>query len=371
MIRMACRPRVPYVQDMISDERWRAVTARDPGADGHFVYAVRSTGVYCRPSCPARRPLARNVEYFPGSEEAEAGGYRACRRCGPRGDGERTSIEAAVAEVCRILDRSCDSEDCGAGRETTLSELGRRVGVSPSHLQRQFKRLVGVSPRAYLSALRLERAKGRLRAGSPVTAAAFDAGFGSTRAFYESAGDRLGMTPSTYRNGGAAETVFYAMVTTSLGPLLVARTQRGVCAIRFEAGDAPEEDLAREFPAATIRRDEGSLGAVAEAVVQAIDGRGDVDLPLDVRGTAFQLRVWEALRAIPRGETRAYAEVARAIGRPTAVRAVAGACAANPVAVLVPCHRVVGSDGRLTGYRWGTDRKQALLEAEGAQVPPR
>lgn len=355
---------------MISDERWRAVRARDPDADGRFVYAVRSTGVYCRPSCPARRPLPRNVEYFPGPDEAEVGGYRACRRCRPRGDRDGTSIEAAVTEVCRLLERVDHSEGAAGGRGPTLTELGRHVGVSPAHLQRQFTRLMGVSPRVYLSGLRLERAKGHLRAGSPVTASLFDAGFGSSRAFYESAGERLGMKPSAYRRGGAAEVISWATVATSLGCLLVATTQRGVCAVRFGADDTSEKELAREFPGATIRRDDAGLGAVAAALAEAVDGRGDGGLPLDVRGTAFQLHVWQALRAIPRGETRAYAEVAGAIGRPTAVRAVAGACAANPVAVLVPCHRVVGSDGRLSGYRWGTERKQALLEAEQAPLPP-
>lgn len=345
---------------MVVDERWAAVLARDAEADGRFVYAVRTTGVYCRPSCPARRPSAGNVEYFAGAGDAEAGGYRPCRRCRPRDPAGGATAEA-VAEACRFLDGAAGSPG-GAG-PVTLVTLGRHVGLSPSHLRREFERLVGVTPRRYLAAARLERAKAGLRAGAAVTAAAFDAGFGSSRAFYETAGGRLGMTPSAYRGGGASEAIAYAVVASSLGPLLVAATARGVCAVRFAPHDAAA-DLAREFPGAAIRRDDDGLRAAAAAVVAAVDGGGGGDLPLDLRGTAFQLRVWDALRAIPRGETRSYADVARAIGRPTAVRAVAAACAANPVAVVVPCHRVVGADGRLRGYRWGTERKRALLDGE-------
>ncbi|MGI8684644.1 MAG: bifunctional DNA-binding transcriptional regulator/O6-methylguanine-DNA methyltransferase Ada, partial [Acidimicrobiales bacterium] len=350
-------------------ERWGAVVAHDAGADGAFVYAVRSTGVYCRPSCPSRRPLRRNVEFFDAPAEAEAGGYRPCLRCGGQaGSGAPTGRAArAVAEACRLLD--------GADEAPRLSDLARSVGLSPYYLQRSFKRLVGSTPRQYAAASRLERAKAGMRNGSGVTASLFDAGYGSTRAFYEDATGALGMPPATYRRGGAAQDIAYTTVPSPLGALLVAATEHGVCAVRFvEAGDRAgvEEVLRAEFPAASLTRDDDGLRATAARVVEAAGGRGadDLALPLDVRATAFQLRVWRALREIPRGETRSYTEVARSIGQPRAVRAVASACAANPVALVVPCHRVVAAGGGLAGYRWGVERKRALLEAERAAAPP-
>ncbi|MGQ0519872.1 MAG: methylated-DNA--[protein]-cysteine S-methyltransferase [Actinomycetota bacterium] len=279
------------------------------------------------------------------------------------GGGEGASAAArAVAAACRVL----DAEEC----LPTLAELGRRVGMSPSHLQRSFKRLLGMTPRQYGAEVLLERARRILRTGAPVTDALFEAGYGSSRAFYEGARAGLGMTPSAYRRRGLEQRITYTVVASGLGDVLVATTPEGVCLVRFL--DARARDvLAAEFPAAAIERDDGALAEVAARVVAAVagdDGPG-AELPLDVRATAFQLRVWQALRAIPRGQTRSYAEVAATIGRPTAVRAVAGACAANPVALLVPCHRVVASDGSLAGYRWGTGRKRALLEAEGWAGP--
>ncbi|MGH9178312.1 MAG: bifunctional DNA-binding transcriptional regulator/O6-methylguanine-DNA methyltransferase Ada [Acidimicrobiales bacterium] len=348
---------------MDAEARWRAVVAHDATADGRFVYAVRSTGVYCRPSCPSRRPGRENVEFFGGPDQAEAGGYRPCRRCRPRATGTApTEAARAVAAACRLLE--LDDE-----LAPTLANLAARVGMSPSHLSRSFKRLLGMTPRQYGAEVRLERARRGLRAGAPVTDAIYGAGYGSSRAFYEGARAGLGMTPSAYRRGGAAQRIAYTVVASRLGEVLVATTGEGVCAVRFVDGDA-EARLGGEFPAATTARDDGALAEAAAQVVAAVDGEpgAGAGLPLDVRATAFQLRVWQALRAIPRGQTRSYTEVARSIGHPAAVRAVAGACAANPVALLVPCHRVVASSGSLAGYRWGTDRKRALLEAEGAAL---
>lgn len=269
----------------------------------------------------------------------------------------------AVAEACRLLDDHPEP--------LTLAELAAKVGLSPYYLQRSFKRLVGSTPRQYAAAARLERAKQGLRDGAPVTASLYDAGYGSSRAFYEDATDALGMRPSAYRRGGDAHTIRYTTVPSPLGPLLVAATERGVCAVRFLGGSTGPGDaeplLREEFPAADLVRDDEELGDTAGAVVAAVEGRSDsvaLELPIDVRATAFQLQVWRELRAIPRGETRSYTEVARAIGRPAAVRAVARACATNPVAVVVPCHRVVAAGGGLAGYRWGLDRKRALLDAE-------
>lgn len=366
-MRMAPPPPLPYVRRMGAEERWAAVVAHDAGPDGGFVYAVRTTGVFCRPSCPSRRPSRANVEFFDDPAGAEAAGYRACLRCDPATAGCRPPSRAsqAVTEACRILDE--------ADEPPALGVLARRVGLSPYYLQRTFKRLVGSTPRQYAAAGRLERAKGHLRAGGGVTASLYDAGYGSSRAFYEGAAGALGMRPAAYRRGGAAQTISYTTLPSLLGPLLVASTENGVCAVRFLAGaeaadeppDEAEEALRAEFPAAILKRDDDTLRASAARVVAVVGGGADdLELPLDVRATAFQLRVWRALRAIPRGQTRSYTEVARSIGQPTAVRAVAGACAANPVAVVVPCHRVVAADGTLAGYRWGVERKQALLDAE-------
>lgn len=365
-MRMAGARRLPYVRDMDAHERWAAVVAHDAGSDGGFVYAVRSTGVYCRPSCPSRRPLRRNVVFYDTAAEAEVGGYRACLRCAPRLEGASRPGRAAsaVAAACRVLDTADDAP--------ALADLARQVGLSPSYLQRTFKRLVGSTPREYAAAARLERAKQGMRSGAAVTASLYDAGYGSSRAFYEHATGALGMQPGAYRRGGAAQTISYTTVVTRLGPLLVAVTERGVCAVRFIDGPGDRSSvgaadaLKAEFPAAELRRDDDGLRATAAHVVAVMEGTDDLDLPLDVRATAFQLRVWRALRDIPRGETRSYTELARSIGQPRAVRAVASACAANPVAVVVPCHRVVGADGRLAGYRWGVERKRALLDAEGA-----
>ncbi len=342
-------------------ERWRAVEARDARFDGAFVFAVATTGVYCRPSCPSRRPKRRNVRFYAVPEAAEWAGYRACRRCRP-GDAEaRDPRLDAVRRACRYIEGHDDGPP-------TLAALGAHVNLSAHHLQRSFKAVMGITPRHYADARRLDRLKGLLRDGDDVAGALYEAGYGSSSRLYEKAPSQLGMTPATYRRGGAGARIAYTIVDSPLDRLLVGATERGVCALYLgDDESALEATLVAEYPAATIVRDDAGLGRWVDAVLAHLDGRAPhLDLPLDVRATAFQRRVWEALRAIPYGETRSYGEVARAIGQPTARRAVARACATNPVAVVVPCHRVVAASGALAGYRWGTERKQALLAKERA-----
>jgi AraC family transcriptional regulator of adaptative response/methylated-DNA-[protein]-cysteine methyltransferase len=338
--------------------RWQAVAERDGRADGSFVYAVRSTGVFCRPSCPSRRPRRERVVFFDSSRAAFLAGYRACRRCCPdREAGPDPWIEK-VRRVCVYL---AHAED-----RVSLATLAARVGGSPYHLQRSFKRLVGVSPREYADACRLQHVKERLRAHAQVTRAVVDAGYGSSSRFYERAAPKLAMAPSTYRRGGGGVRIRYTIVDSVLGRLLVAATDRGVCAVSMGSTDGElERALATEFPAATLVADPMALATWTSAILDHLAGRRPhADLPLDVQATAFQWQVWTALAAIPCGETRSYRDVASAIGRPTAARAVARACATNPVALIVPCHRVVPAGGGLGGYRWGIERKKALLENE-------
>lgn len=340
------------------DSAWRAIRERDARRDGQFVYGVRTTGVVCRPSCASRRPLRRNVELFSTREDAVRAGYRPCARCRAEAGRPGGALERAVAFLGRHLDEP-----------VSLARLGREVGLSPYHLQRSFSRALGVSPRRYQERLRLERFKRSVRKGEPMGQATYGAGFGSSRALYQSARGGLGMTPGSYRGGGRGESIRFTIAPSSAGRLLVAVTDRGICAV--EVGDddrALAAALAEEFPAAAIGRDDGELRRWADRVVEAIDGRSGRELPLDLRGTAFQLRVWAALREIPRGETRSYSAIARRIGKPGAARAVASACAANRVALLVPCHRVVRGNGDPGGYRWGPERKQRILAAE-AQRP--
>ena len=332
---------------------WQAVEARDARADGQFVYAVRSTGIYCRPSCPSRRPRRDRVEFFRGPRDAEEGGFRACRRCRP----ERR--EAPLAERARAI------IDAAAGTDVPLARLASRLGVSSAHLQRTFTRTQGMSPRVYAERVRGERMRQSLRTGRPVTAATYEAGFNSSSRAYAASTRTLGMTPGSYRRGGAGMEIQYTLVTSSLGRLLVARTDRGICAVYPGDTDAAlERQLTAEFPRAERRRIQTPF-TEARQVRDALD-RGAKDSPtLDVRGTDFQRLVWAALARIPAGETRSYSEVARSIGRDGSARAVAGACAANNVAVLVPCHRVIREDGGLGGYRWGMQRKETLLKREG------
>jgi len=345
------------------ERRWRAVRARDGRFDGAFVFGVRSTGIYCRPSCPARRPLRRNVVFFPVAEAAEGAGFRSCLRCRPREAAPRDREAARVRTVCRRIEAAKDSR-------LSLAALAALVGWGPHHLQRTFKRIVGVSPRQYADALRLRALRAGLRKGDAVTTAIYDAGYGSSSRVYERVQGRLGMTPATYRRGGRGMSLAYAIASSPLGRLMVAATERGVSAVRLGDDDAVLlASLREEFPAAEIHRDQAGVGAWLSAVLQRIEGGApNPRLPLDIQGTAFQHRVWDALRAIPAGQVRTYGEVAREIGQPRASRAVARACATNPVAVVIPCHRVVPGTGGTGGYRWGADRKRELLEREKAAV---
>ena len=351
-------PSIITIRDDQTDaERWQAVQARDATADGRFVYAVRSTGIYCRPSCPSRRPGHAQTVFFTGPAAAEAAGFRPCRRCRP---------EQATAPQAELVRRACAWIAEHVDESPTLADIGRAVGVSPTHLQRTFKRSTGVSPRQYAEAVRLERVKARLKEGDDVTTALYDAGYGSSSSLYERAPAALGMTPRTYGRRGEGMAIGYTIAGCSLGRVLVAATARGICAVSF--GDDDRELaglLAREYPAAAVRRDDAALEEWVRLVVAQIDGDPvSAEVPLDVRATAFQARVWAALRRIPRGEVRSYGEVAASLGEPSAARAVASACAGNPAAVVIPCHRVVRGDGSLGGYRWGTERKQRLLEHE-------
>jgi AraC family transcriptional regulator of adaptative response/methylated-DNA-[protein]-cysteine methyltransferase len=343
----------------LDDARWAAILRRDPGWDGRFVMAVSSTGIYCRPSCPARRPSRDRVRFFASPTDARADGYRACKRCRPDLGTDSPAVDL-VRRTCALLDDTWEPVP-------TLGLLGKRLGVSPSHLQRTFKRLTGVSPREYADARRNGVLRDRLRAQAPVLDAIYEAGYGSTSRVYERAGTQLGMTPGRYRNGAAGASISYTVVETALGTMLVAATERGIC--RVALGDSVrdlEQGLAAEFPAASRTRDDVRLSPWVGALIGRIDGRPSDELPLDIRATAFQRRVWQMLERIPAGTTRSYSEIAAAIGRPGAARAVARACASNPVAIAIPCHRVVRRDGELGGYRWGIERKRRLLENESA-----
>jgi len=344
-----------------SPDLWRIVLSRDRRYDGAFVYAVRSTGIYCRPSCPSRRPRRQQVDFFPVPEVAERAGFRPCRRCHPGDAPAPDPGVPLVRTVCQLIDAHPD-------RPARLSALSARTGVSTHRLLRTFQRVLGISPRQYRDARRLDRFKAELRSRRRVSPALYEAGYGSTSRVYERAHAQLGMTPATYSRGAPRTRIAYTVVPCALGRLLVATTERGICRVGLGSGaEELEAGLRAEFPAAELRRDRRALAAAVGAILRYLDGRAEpLDLPLDVRATAFQRRVWEALRRIPYGATRSYGDVARAIGRPTAVRAVARACATNPVALLIPCHRVVSADGGPSGYRWGVARKRTLLEREQA-----
>jgi AraC family transcriptional regulator of adaptative response/methylated-DNA-[protein]-cysteine methyltransferase len=343
------------------DRRWRAVETRDSRADGEFFYAVRTTGVYCRPSCASRRANPRNVAFFATCEDAERAGFRPCKRCRPNEADPRERQAATIAAICRVIE--------AAEEPPALAELARTAGLSAWHFHRVFKAVTGVTPKAYTSAHRAARVRRELaRPGASVTAAIYDAGFNSSGRFYEAADQMLGMTPSDYRAGGANAEIRFAIGACSLGAILVAQSERGVCAILL--GDDPDalaRDLQDRFPRARLIGGDAAFEKLVATVVGFIEAPGlGLDLPLDLRGTAFQQRVWQALRAVPAGATVSYAEVARRIGAPKSTRAVAQACAANPIAVAIPCHRVVRTDGALSGYRWGVERKRALLTRESA-----
>ena len=357
-----------------TDALWHAVQSRDRGADGEFVYAVRSTGVYCRPSCPSRKPRREQVVFFPLPEAAEQRGFRACRRCRPRTVRAQDPSTQAVARICREIEsRIFSNADAGSGENRlTLAALSSTAGISPHQLERAFRRVMGITPRQYADAQRMRHLKSSLRKGDDVTTALYDAGYGSSSRLYERAPSHLGMTPATYRQGGAGMQIHYTIVASPLGRLLVGATSQGISALYLgEADAALESALRKEYPRAEIRRDTSgskNLGGWVDQILAHLRGKEpQLDLPTDVQATAFQRRVWEELRGIPYGATRTYTEVARSIGRPAAIRAVARACATNPVSVVVPCHRVVRQDGNLAGYRWGLERKRALLEHEMAE----
>lgn len=332
-----------------SDERWRAVLAHDRRFDGAFVYAVRSTGIYCRPSCASRRPRRPQVTFFPIPEAAEREGFRPCRRCHPADAAAGDPAVTLVREACRALD------------------AGNRPQGTQRRLVRAFKRVLGITPKEYSDARRVARFKQELKRRKQVSPALYEAGYGSSSRVYERTHTQLGMTPATYARGGAGIDIAFVTVQTPLGRLLVAATERGVC--RVMLGDSAatlEADLRREFDAAHVRQEQGGkLEGFVDAILSYLEGREPhLDLPLDIRATAFQRRVWQELQRIPFGETRTYTEVARLIGQPKATRAVARACATNPAALVIPCHRVIREDGDLGGYRWGVERKQALLGME-------
>ena len=344
-----------------SEAAWQRVLNRDAGADGQFVYGVQSTGVYCRPGCPSRRPSRNNVRFFATCEEAEAEGFRACLRCEPtRRDSRRDPHAEAVTRAAQMLRER-------AGQTIPLDTLAQSVGLSRFALLRGFQRVLGVTPSEFARAQRRERFRTEVTGSSTsVTDAVYSAGFGSSSRLYENAATALGMRPSAMKAHGAGETIRWSAAESPLGRMLVAATDRGLCAVLFADSDKEaERELKARFAKATLQRDDVRLGeAVRMVLSQITESATAASLPFDVRATSFQHRVWEALRSIPRGETRTYSQIAQTIGAPKAVRAVGAACGANPLAIVVPCHRAVGSDGRLTGYRWGLERKQRLLEIE-------
>jgi AraC family transcriptional regulator of adaptative response/methylated-DNA-[protein]-cysteine methyltransferase len=343
------------------EELWQAVLARDSTRDGSFVVAVKSTGIYCRPSCPARRPRRDRVMFFRLPEAAEQAGFRACLRCHPKRARLVDPQLEMVQRVCRYIEKQDESA-------VTLAELAQQVGISAFHLQRVFKSVMGISPRQYADACRIDRFKSRVRESGSVTRSMYDAGFGSSSRLYARASSELGMTPATYGRGGRGAIISYTTAECSLGLLLVAGTEKGLCAVKLSDNESQlESDLRTEYPEAEIHRNDQALRGPVRDLLDYLDGKQPrLDLPLDIRATAFQWQVWENLRAVPYGETKSYAQVASAMGQPKAVRAVARACATNRVALVIPCHRVIREDQSLGGYRWGLERKKRILEKERA-----
>ncbi len=348
---------------MSNPELWNAVLTRDASRDGSFVFAVRSTGIYCRPSCPARRPHREQVRFFKLPEAAEQAGFRACKRCHPRNARAADPQVELVRRVCHLI----DEHDNDA---MTLDGLSTIAGVNAHHLQRTFKQIMGITPRQYADSRKLDRFKSGVKKGASVTEAMYDAGYGSSRALYEKSSAQLGMTPATYGRGGKGMRIAFTIADSAMGRLLVAATDRGVCSVTL--GDSDVEltrALFAEYPAASIDSKDTSispsLNLWLDYVLDSFKGeRRPLDLPMDIQATAFQWRVWEELRRIPFGSTRSYQEIAKAIGKPNAVRAVARACASNRLALVIPCHRVIRQSGELGGYRWGIQRKKKLLQRE-------
>lgn len=343
------------------DARWDALVHRDRNADGHFFYSVRTTGVYCRPSCAARLALRRNVAFHATREDAERAGFRPCKRCKPDQGGIEAGHAAGVAAASRLIEQS--------EQLPSLDALAAAAGMSRYHFHRVFKLRTGLTPKAYAAAHRAKRVREQLREAGSVTDAIYGAGFSSSGRFYASAGEDLGMAPSRFRAGGTGESIRFAVGECSLGSILVASTDKGICAIAL--GDDPQalvEDLQDRFPKAKLIGGDRAFEQLVARVVGFVESPGiGLDLPLDIRGTAFQQRVWQALREVPAGHTVSYAQVANRVGKPAAVRAVAQACGANAIAVAIPCHRVIRNDGQLSGYRWGVERKRALLEREASK----
>ena len=341
---------------MESVERWQLVLERSPLADGQFVYAVKSTGVYCRPTCPSRRPREQQVEFFDTPGDAERAGYRSCRRCRPEGAAPRAQV---VTDLCGYIQDHLDEK-------LTLSELASHVHLSPFHLQRIFKQQTGVSPRAYQASLRAKKARTLLKATASVTDCIYEAGYSSSSRFYESAGPTLGMTPAVWRRGGRGASVRYSVSQSPLGKILIAATDKGVCFLALGEDDTElVQQLRADLPEAVMKRDDAALAHYQDIVFNYLSGATPhPQLPLDVRATAFQCRVWQLLQQIRPGQTRTYSDLATELGGKQLTRAVARACATNPVSLLIPCHRVVRSTGQLAGYRWGLERKRKLLELE-------
>ncbi|HEV8131645.1 MAG TPA: bifunctional DNA-binding transcriptional regulator/O6-methylguanine-DNA methyltransferase Ada [Acidobacteriota bacterium] len=356
----AAGPRQKHIGYSTDDDSlWKIILERPRNHNDAFVYAVRSTGIYCRPFCPSRRPRREQVIFFSFPEAAEQAGFRACKRCQPKSAGRSDLQTQRVRAVCKHIEENPDEIP-------TLSALASKMGSSPFYLQRVFKRIMGLTPRQYFDAVRTRRLKNELRSKRNVAEAMYESGYGSSSRLYEKGIFHLGMTPGVYRKGGAQMRIRFTIAVSSLGRLLVAVTEHGVCSVKLgDSETALKNALHSEYPAAGISRDDEALRRSVKAIIKYIDGRSsDIDLPIDVKATAFQWRVWKLLLSIPYGETRSYAEIADAIGQPRAARAVARACASNPVALLIPCHRVVHKDGTPSGYRWGEKRKRLLLSRE-------
>jgi AraC family transcriptional regulator of adaptative response/methylated-DNA-[protein]-cysteine methyltransferase len=351
-----------HAKEVLQDPRWKSVVNRDPKADGTFFYSIKTTGVYCRPSCGARLALPENVQYHLTTEDAERAGFRACKRCKPNQAGIAAENADKIAKACRWIKQS--------EKIPTLGELATHVGMSPFYFHRTFKSLTGLTPNAYAKAHRHQRVRASLQKSSSVTDAIYDAGFNSSGRFYENTNKALGMTPTKFRDGGKGADIFFAIGKATLGSILVAQSNKGVCSILI--GDDPEalvRNLQDQFPKANLIGDEAGYQDLVAKVVGLIEKPElGFDLPLDIRGTAFQQRVWKALQRIPPGSTATYTDIAKQIGMPKAVRAVAQACGANALAVAIPCHRVIRNDGSLSGYRWGIERKRILLDREGAHA---
>lgn len=352
------------VVDNLDDRRWHTVQTRDARASDIFVYGVSTTSIFCRPGCASRQPLRQNVEFFATPIEALDAGYRACLRCRPDQTQVTDPSLVAVIALCRLLERADDRVD--------VSAFAAEFGYSERHLRRRFSEVLGISIASYVRSQHVDRVRRMLRTRVPVTQAIYEAGFGSNRAFYEHAAPRLGMSPGTYQAGAAGERISFTSLSTPMGVIVAACTERGVCAVRIGPDESVlHEELAAEFPHAILERDDVGLLELARCLAGAVRGESDATrLPLDLAGTAFQMRVWEALRDVPSGSTLTYSQLAARIGAPRAARAVGSACAANPTALVVPCHRVVRRDGSLGGYRWGLELKERLLEVEGGRRHP-